>query len=295
MIILLSIISFLCHDGRIMSNHHEPSRQKILSGNGPQGRQEIEAQDHAGAAGEDAGWPWKIPLTQGKFALVDEDVFYRASKLKWSLSNGYAANSSLGYLHRFVFGETAQWKVRFLSANKFDCRRSNLRSDLELQSQDNSHPNGARKIFLLGGGFALVDRCDYESLVKIPWSRNDQGYVITSVGCGGDKTRHIRMHRMIMNPPDDVLVDHKNQDRSDNRRSNLRLADKSQNGCNRGVQRNTKSGLKGAHYHKQTGRWCAKITKDGASLFLGIFDTPEQAHEAYKEASRKIHKEYSGV
>lgn len=89
------------------------------------------------------------------------------------------------------------------------------------------------------------------------------------------------------------FIDHINMDRSDNRIANLRLASKSENMLNRGAQKNSASGLKGAYFNKRQKSWYSRIQLDGVDRFLGYFAGPEEAHEAYKVSSMDIHGEFS--
>ena len=84
------------------------------------------------------------------------------------------------------------------------------------------------------------------------------GYVQTEVGNRKLGTRaYLRLHRLIMQPGPNEIVDHINRDPLDNRRENLRIADKSKNGMNRGPQVNNTSGFKGVSFHAKTGKWVA--------------------------------------
>lgn len=89
------------------------------------------------------------------------------------------------------------------------------------------------------------------------------------------------------------LIDHKNLDRGDDRWDNLREATHSQNLSNRGAQRNNTSGFKGVHFHPQSGRWRARIAKDGKHISLGLHDTAENAHLAYTAAAIDLHGEFA--
>lgn len=83
-------------------------------------------------------------------------------------------------------------------------------------------------------------------------------------------------------PPEQV--DHINRDGLDNRWENLRLASHSEN------QRNGRPRpLKGASWHKASQKWRAVITVNDKQIALGYFETAEEAHEAYREASAKYH------
>lgn len=82
-------------------------------------------------------------------------------------------------------------------------------------------------------------------------------------------------------------VDHVNGDTLDNRIVNLRLATKTQNQGNRKISHNCKSGLKGVEWHPQSGKWRARMTRDGKSRHIGLYARKEDAHAAYvREAER---------
>lgn len=86
------------------------------------------------------------------------------------------------------------------------------------------------------------------------------------------------------------LIDHINQNRSDNRICNLRLADFSINGQNISRPRSHgRSGYLGASWDQQSGKWRAQITVNGKRTMLGSFENPELAHDAYMRAKREIH------
>lgn len=88
------------------------------------------------------------------------------------------------------------------------------------------------------------------------------------------------------------LVDHRDLNGHNNKWRNLRLATKSTNGQNRGAQRNNTTGLKGV-CHRKDGRYTAQIKHAGKNYYLGLYDTPEDAHIAYSAAARKFHKQYA--
>lgn len=85
----------------------------------------------------------------------------------------------------------------------------------------------------------------------------------------------------------DKLVDHINGIRDDNRLSNLRETSFSENAHSIGKPRNNTSGIKGVTKY---GRWWrACIRKEDTSLYLGQFETKEQATIAYAEAASKLY------
>lgn len=95
----------------------------------------------------------------------------------------------------------------------------------------------------------------------------------------------VKLHRRLLNPPDNLIVDHKNGNPLDCRRANLRLATKAENSWNSRRPRNNTSGFKGAYFCKDTGKYQARIAVSRKVIRLGTFDTAEQAHHAYLEAA----------
>lgn len=95
-----------------------------------------------------------------------------------------------------------------------------------------------------------------------------------------------------------MFLDHINMDKADNRIGNLRNCSRSQNGFNRGKQKNNSCGIKGV-YKAENKYWKAQIyvSRKGKKklIYLGLFPTKEQAGMAYKEASKKYHGEFARV
>lgn len=85
-------------------------------------------------------------------------------------------------------------------------------------------------------------------------------------------------------------IDHINGDFCDNRIENLREASNGQNMQNQvRAHANSRSGLLGVSSHK-SGRFVASIRRNGKRYYLGIYDTPKEAHARYLQAKREIHE-----
>jgi len=92
--------------------------------------------------------------------------------------------------------------------------------------------------------------------------------------------------------PDDV-IDHIDTDGANNRWLNLRPATHAENTANRRRNVNNSSGFKGVSWHAATGKWQAYIRVNYKRIHLGIFDTPETAHDAYRAAATKYFGAYA--
>lgn len=90
-------------------------------------------------------------------------------------------------------------------------------------------------------------------------------------------------------------LDHRDFDKSANMIGNLRPASWSQNSAYTPVRKDNKVGIKGvcAKVGRRSVRFVAQIKKNGAVLYLGRFDTAEEAGIAYAKASREMHGEFA--
>ncbi len=104
---------------------------------------------------------------------------------------------------------------------------------------------------------------------------------------------HMLMHRLILNAPPGVPVDHIDRNGLNNTRKNLRLAYGSINQIN-AVQRN-RTGFRGVTLWNGGRQWAAQIRIPGSvgrkKTYLGAFRSPEEAAAAYDAAARIHHGE----
>jgi len=116
------------------------------------------------------------------------------------------------------------------------------------------------------------------------------GYVMFSSCKDGLNTKYL--HRWLMGFPEGSDIDHKNNDKLDNRRCNLRLCSKQQNQFNTKKRSDNTSGYKGVSFHTQNNNYVAKISINGKSKHIGCFTTAQEAHEAYCEKAKELHGEF---
>lgn len=135
----------------------------------------------------------------------------------------------------------------------------------------------------------MSDR-DYTSLTKHNWYIGRAGYAATKL----PGNVYIELHNLIFKAPKGFEVDHKNQNKLDNRRCNLRVCTKAQNRQNRGLQRNSTSGFKGVHYHKENKSWVAYIGKTPRK-HIGSFKNKRLAALAYNKAAKKYFGKYACI
>lgn len=150
-----------------------------------------------------------------------------------------------------------------------------------------------KKIPLTQGKFAVVDDEDYEKVSCWNWyyvtgKGWKTGYAVRNEYSDGGQ-RQIRMHRVILNVPEGVEVDHRDLDGLNNRKRNLRVATRAQNNTNQGLRKDSKSGFKGVSWD-QGGKWRARIR---GLQQIGMFDSPIEAARAYDSTARAVFGEFA--
>lgn len=132
---------------------------------------------------------------------------------------------------------------------------------------------------------ALVDPDLYDRLNEWRWSMTTNGYVHRCARVGGRKGRQVcfYLHRVVMRAPEGVEVDHRDGNRLDNRRSNLRLSTHAQNQQNLAPTAGNTSRYRGVCWDRARQTWRATVQLDGRTNNLGYFEDEQAARRAAAE------------
>ena len=137
-------------------------------------------------------------------------------------------------------------------------------------------------IKLTQGKSTMIDDSDYDTVSKHKWymalTSGAYPYAYRNVW-NGKRQKMLAMHRQITNAKEGEMVDHINGDTLDNRRENLKICSRSENGLNN--KRHRLGLLSGTTKHKRSGKYQAQIRRNGVTLYLGLFSTEKEAHDAY--------------
>lgn len=141
--------------------------------------------------------------------------------------------------------------------------------------------------------FAIVSEEDgiYLLLLTNSWRLRSDGYIDARIAGKMQLLHQIIAVRMGLISP---IIDHKDRDKLNNRRENLRIANAFQSMGNRSVNSNNKLALKGV---KQLpgGSFIARIRVNRKDLYLGTFATAELAAKAYDAAAKIHYKDFAGI
>lgn len=149
-----------------------------------------------------------------------------------------------------------------------------------------------------GKYFALVDDSEFTLVMKHHWHfhnvpKGHTAYAVTNVSYPSGKRSLITMHRLLMKFPKGKDIDHIDGNGLNNQRSNLRIASRGQNLCNRGKQSNNTTGFKGVSFNKHLRKYDSEITFRGKKFKIGHFTDKIDAAVAHDLWARDIHGEFA--
>ncbi len=155
------------------------------------------------------------------------------------------------------------------------------------------------EIQLTQGQVTIIDQADAELVMRHKWhaAKDSCGRwrAFASFMDANRRRRRIQLSRFILNDPEGLVVDHIDRNPLNNQRDNLRLATWSQNQCNRRVQRNSSTQLKGVTFRKDIKGdrpFQASIRVHYRRISLGFFATAKEAAEAYDVKAKELHGEF---
>jgi hypothetical protein len=156
-----------------------------------------------------------------------------------------------------------------------------------------------KEIPLTQGKVALVDDADYEYLMQWKWyfckKKDGTGYarrkVYSRISAKTYRWKSYWMHREIMKTPEGMDTDHRDGNKLNNQKYNLRICTNSQNQSNKRTQRNNTSTFKGVW--KSGNKWTASINVRKKRIHLGSYIDKSEAAKAYNAAALEHHGEFA--
>jgi hypothetical protein len=133
--------------------------------------------------------------------------------------------------------------------------------------------------------YALVDEDDFEKVNKYKWHLSN-GYA-----CGTIEKKKILLHHFVFKKPTEAnVIDHINQDKLNDEKLNLREASISENNHNKkkNTTIETSSKFKGVSWNKNAKKWKSQCSNEKKEIYLGAFDSEEEAAKQYDIYTFKI-------
>jgi HNH endonuclease len=219
--------------------------------------------------------------------------------LKASIKSGYYGVSDKGSTYE-VFTSIAG-KYKYIGKNKDALIAAQMYDKFVIENKLDKHLNfpiypenlipNTKQIALTQGKFAIVDESNFEWLNSFKWSATFSSNIWYA-------TRRINkitvpMHRFIMEPSSELYVDHINGNGLHNTIDNLRVCTNSQNGMNRGSNKNTSSIYKGVSWAKKSNKWSVQINKDNTIIHQAFIKDEKEAAMLYNTWAIEVFGEFA--
>lgn len=150
--------------------------------------------------------------------------------------------------------------------------------------------------------WTIIDLEDLEKVINFPYTwfakynhTNDEYYVVASVYHSElQQSRPIFLHQFLTDA-NGKDVDHINNDTLDNRKSNMRVVEESNNSKNRkSKNKNNKSGYRNVSWDKSQGKWLVQLQINKKNTVLGKFDDVHEAGKFAEEMRQKYYGKFAG-
>ncbi len=152
-----------------------------------------------------------------------------------------------------------------------------------------------KEIALSRGLVTQVDDEDFENLSAHKWyaqpGSKGNFYAARQIRIRPNKQRALQMHRVLINAPDGLEVDHVDYNGLNNQKENLRLATYAENKRHENLRTTNNSGFKGVS--RKGRKWAARICIQEQQIWLGCFDTAVEAAHCYDAAVIKHFGEFA--
>lgn len=152
--------------------------------------------------------------------------------------------------------------------------------------------NDLAYVELTQGFTAVIDRDDIGKISPFVWclAKNRRNkYAQTSLIVNGSR-KVMQMHRLLLECPDGLHIDHIDRNGLNNRKQNLRVVSVSENIRNSRLYETNKSGLMGVSWYKPLKKWRAQIRENGEKRHLGYYECKNEASTAYQNAKLKTER-----
>jgi hypothetical protein len=145
------------------------------------------------------------------------------------------------------------------------------------------------------GKYTLVDEEEFGIYGRYKWYIDSRGYVRRSINGRDGKVTVVELHKAIAKTPKGLYTDHKNRNKLDNRRENLRVVTNQQNSMNRTKLQDRTSLYKGVSLAKgrKKNKWKAGIMLNDKTVFVARFEKERWAAMAYDIWAKDLFGEYA--
>jgi hypothetical protein len=209
-------------------------------------------------------------------AYVSKEDYDIVKNYIWHKADNGSAETNEHRMHRLIMGmEKSKKKIYHRDNNKLN----NMRNNLILFKTKFILTDDYVKIILSNEiDIAYASLEDYDKISQYEWHKTTDGKYVE----GSVKGKTITMHRFIMNPDNDKVIDHYNGNGFDNRRSNLTICTRAENARNLTISKKKNTKYRGVYYNKLSiKKYSVNFEYKSKCICIGSFDNELDAADAF--------------
>jgi hypothetical protein len=152
-----------------------------------------------------------------------------------------------------------------------------------------------KQVPLSMGYIAFVDDEDFERVSRYKWhAHKTRNSIHAKRDTKRPNRKTIFLHNFILgNPAPGMEIDHRDGNGLNCQKDNMRYCTHADNSKNQSKRKNNTSGYKGVFWSRGRKKWCAHITVNYKRIFIGYFDSIEDAANAYGNAALKYFGDFA--
>lgn len=163
---------------------------------------------------------------------------------------------------------------------------------------DSPDEPGVMLVPLTQNKYAKIDAADADTVSQYKWcaakvTTKEWRELFYAMSRTHKPKKTIYLHRIVMDPPKGMEIDHENGDTLDCTRTNMRIATPGENQCNRRSAIGSTSQYLGVCWDSRAQKWRADIKKNRQRTWLGYFADEIEAAKAYDAKAREIHGDFA--
>lgn len=197
-------------------------------------------------------------------------------------------NTKTVLLQHLIYGHTRSCGC-LANSSEIKMKRALSRRKSNDAFQDPNDPNCVLVKLSNSESFMRCDKASWMIMRNFYWYKNSNNYAASNLH---NSRKHLVYHRELMECPKDMMRDHINKDRLDNRYENLRVVSPETNSQNLSLRKDNTTGYTGVSYHqKDAKKYRAEINTKENGYVSKSFDTLEEAVDYRKILESMYFKE----
>ncbi len=139
----------------------------------------------------------------------------------------------------------------------------------------------------------VIDKNDFDKIKDYYFYLDNKGYVRGYKNRKQGTNKKFLHHIIIGNPPEKHVVDHIDRNPLNNKKSNLRIVNRSINAINSNASKKNRLGIRGVYWETANSKYRARVKRNGKAIHLGYYKDLKVAQRVVEDFNKKYLEPYN--